>query len=276
MPTPSVPSPRLDEVVSRGGPVLFLSAHLDDAVLSCGALIATLARHCPLTVATVFTEAGEPPHTRAARSFLRQCAAADAEGLFARRRAEDREVLGGLGVRHVHLGAPDALFRRRSRAAPARLGRAVPELVHRYPTYRFDIARGRVSVGDRTLLAGLTRRVAELATTTGAELVFCPVGVGDHVDHLLTRAIGERTGRPAVLYSDFPYDLAAAPDPGFLRERRLTPWTWEHRITEKVRLVRGYRTQVDALFPGGRIPERPETYYEPPAMRRAQAPEGTA
>ena len=35
------------------------------------------------------------------------------------------------------------------------------------------------------------------------------------------------------------------------------------------RLIRRYRTQVDALFPSGRIAEVPELYYEPPAMRAA-------
>ncbi|MFC5993589.1 PIG-L deacetylase family protein [Pseudonocardia hispaniensis] len=263
-------SPRLDAILSAGGPLLFLSAHLDDAVLSCGALLAALAPHCPVTVATVFTAATEPPHTRAARSFLRQCAATDAGTLFAERRAEDRDVLAGLGVRQVHLGAVDALFRtRRCRDALGPLGRAMPELVHRYPTYRFDIARGRVAAGDHTLVADLTRQVGDLVATTGAELVFSPVGVGNHVDHLLTRRIGAGLGTPVVHYSDFPYDLSAAPDPTYLGRLGLRPWSWEHGITEKQRLIRGYHTQADALFPGGTIPARPEVYYEPRAIRSA-------
>jgi hypothetical protein len=28
-------------------------------------------------------------------------------------------------------------------------------------------------------------------------------------------------------------------------------------------VIAGYRTQVEALFPGGEIPPRPETYYAP-------------
>jgi LmbE family N-acetylglucosaminyl deacetylase len=259
-----VPSPRLEAAVSAGEPLLVLSAHLDDAVLSCGALVETLARRCPLTVATVFTAAGEPPHTYAARSFLRQCSAPDASTLFADRRTEDREVLVELGVHHMHLGATDALFRTREPRITAlgRLGSVVPELVHRYPTYRFDIAKGRVSSGDRALIANLTGQVTELMSTVGARLVLCPVGVGNHVDHLITRTIGERHADRVIYYSDFPYDRSDAPDPMFLDRHRLVPWTWDHRIAEKRRLIRGYRTQADALFPGGDIPEQPETYYE--------------
>jgi hypothetical protein len=77
-------SPIVDRAVAAGTPLLFLSAHLDDAVLSCGALMESVKHSSPITVATLFTAAACPPHTRAA----------DAAALFAERRAEDVEVLG--------------------------------------------------------------------------------------------------------------------------------------------------------------------------------------
>src|SRR5262249_58311137 len=91
---------------------------------------------------------------------------------------------------------------------PGRLGRLCPELVHRYPTYRFDIARGRVSRGDHPLVERLAGDVSELVARTGAELVFCPVGVGRHVDHLITRTVGGRFPDRVVYYSDFPYNTS--------------------------------------------------------------------
>jgi LmbE family N-acetylglucosaminyl deacetylase len=258
------PSSTLAAAVAAGEPLLVLSAHLDDAVLSCGGLLGSLAQRCPVTVATVFTTAGARPPTRAARSFLRQCGAPDAGTLFADRQAEDRHVLERLGVAHRHLGAPDALFRAREPLGPVldRLGRAVPELVHRYPTYRFDIAKGRVAAGDRGMIAGLTGRVAALAGSAGARIVLCPIGIGRHVDHLITRTIGERGARRVVYYSDFPYDLTGSPDRAFLARHRLAPWIWDGGIAEKRGLIRGYRTQAGALFPDGEIPARPETYFE--------------
>lgn len=254
----------LGAAAAAGRPVLVLSAHLDDAVLSCGALLSSLVEHCPVTVVTLFTAAAPPPHTRAARSFLRQCAAADAATLFAARRSEDGEVLDELGTRWRHLGVTDALFR--ARRVPAAVspavsaaGRLLPELVHRYPTYRFDIALGRVARADRDLPRVLA---AELAGIDAAA-VLAPVGVGAHVDHLLTRRTAELLGRPLVRYSDFPYDLTAAVDRAYLARHGLREWTWDTGLPAKQRLVRGYRTQVDALFPGGVIPTRAETYYEP-------------
>ena len=116
--TAAVPQ-RLRDALSGEIACLVLSPHLDDAVLSCGGLLRTLAERNRVTVATVFTEAAPPPHTRAARSFVRQCQADDVATLFADRRAEDRDVLDELGVRHLHLAQPDALFRRSVRRTRA-------------------------------------------------------------------------------------------------------------------------------------------------------------
>jgi LmbE family N-acetylglucosaminyl deacetylase len=254
---------RLERALSAGAACLFVSPHLDDAVLSCGALIQALAPRSEVTVATVFTAAGPAPHTFAARSFLRQCSASDANALFAARRAEDRTVLNGLGVECVHLGMTDALFRPREWGTPIirRLVARLPELTHRYPTYRFDIARGRVSRGDDPLIERLAGEVANLCDRTGARLLFAPVGVGRHVDHLITRAAGERFPDRVVYYSDFPYDGFSGPDPRFIARHRLRPWRWDRGIADKAGLIQGYRSQVEALFPGGPIPTVPETYY---------------
>jgi LmbE family N-acetylglucosaminyl deacetylase len=254
---------RVGHVLASGGSCLFLSPHLDDAVLSCGALVQALAGRCALTIATAFTTADPQPHTLAARSFLRACAAGDAAALFHARRAEDREVLGSLGAHHVHMGLPDALFRRRdpATAVARRLGRIVPEISHRYPTYRFDIARGRIARADRSMIVNLAAEISKLLSGTRAELLFCPLGVGQHVDHIIVRTIGESFADRVVYYSDFPYNQVSPPDPAFIAEHRLVPWHWDEGVAQKERLIRGYRTQADALFPGGRIPIVPEVYY---------------
>lgn len=246
-------------VLHDGAPAVFVSPHLDDAVLSCAALMRAMSEVAPVTVVTLFSAAAPPPHTRAARTFLRQCGASDAATLFAQRRAEDVAVLDGLGVRHVHLGHPDALFRRRNDpfGLLRRAGRVLPELDHRYPTFRFDIDLGRVSRGDADLRDQLVEQVTSLAQ--GAS-VFAPVGVGRHVDHLLGRSVGERLG--ATLYADFPYTVRDPAGEG-VAARGLRPWTWEVGVDGKPSVIAGYRTQVDALFPGGEIPVRPETYYTP-------------
>jgi LmbE family N-acetylglucosaminyl deacetylase len=256
---------RIERSLAGDAPWLFLSPHLDDAVLSCGALIEAQARGREIVVATLFTEATPGPHTRAARSFLRQCTHSSALDLFEARKTEDNKVLVDMGARPLHMGGVDALFRRRR---PPRFGssawdRVLPELTHRYPTYRFDIALGRIAGADKALINRLQGDVAELMAITGAELLFCPVGVGRHVDHLITREAGMKHQQSLVLYSDFPYDLVSGPDTSRLERLGYVPWSWDQGLSSKPGRIRQYATQADALFPDGQIPPRAETYFVP-------------
>jgi LmbE family N-acetylglucosaminyl deacetylase len=259
--------------VEIGSNYLILSPHLDDAVLSCGALLTALADHSNVTVVTVFTEGAGPPHTRAAESFLGRCNATSVEQLYAERRREDRDILASLGVKAVNLGFCDALFRRREgRPAWSVLGRGLPELIHRYPTYRFDIAKGRISRGDRVLIEQVEASLLEIIARHTPELVFCPLGVGRHVDHLIVRGIVTSHLSEVVYYSEFPYVMTEDSQTKFRRRRGLEPWVWDRMLHIKRNLIGAYRTQVHGLFPGGVIPVIPEVYYVPrsgvPALRR--------
>jgi hypothetical protein len=159
------------------------------------------------------------------------------------------------------MGFADALFRRRANRggkSANMVGCVLPEAVHRYPTYRFDIALGRVARGDRALVAALEVKLAQLILDSSAEIIFYPIGVGRHVDHLIVRSLGTPYPNHVVYYADFPYNLASAPEPGFVSSHNLLPWTWDE---DKGELIKGYRTQVDALFPAGRIPVASELYF---------------
>ncbi|PWF88918.1 PIG-L family deacetylase [Kocuria rosea] len=249
--------------MNTNSPWLFLSPHLDDAVLSCAGLMEAYGIRRDITVATIFTEAEPPPHTRAARSFLRQCSRHDAISLFNDRRSEDQVALAGLGVRQRHLGATDALFRQRrtTKAVLGPLARVLPELVHLYPTYRFDIALGRISRSDRALIAHLRASVADLLEQTEADLLFCPVGVGRHVDHLIARMVGSQFPEQVVYYSDFPYNQSAGPDLAFVQKHQLVAWKWAVEPVRKKQHINQYPSQVPALFPDGDIPVSPEIYF---------------
>ena len=169
-------------------------------------------------------------------------------------------MLDGLGVRHVHLGQPDALFRRRRdrtglRGGPGGCCPSWTTATRRSgSTSTWAGCRG----ADAELLGRITSQVEEVAA--GAA-VFAPLGVGRHVDHLLARSVGELLG--ATLYADFPY-TARDPAGEEAAAGELQPWAWTADLAAKVPVIAGYRTQVDALFPDGGIPVRPETYYAPP------------
>jgi LmbE family N-acetylglucosaminyl deacetylase len=263
---------QLGEVLRTGDPtrcaglhVAVLSPHLDDGLLSCGGLVAQIAAHCSVTVVTLFSEACPGPHSRAAQSFVRQAGWADrgAVELFAERRREDLRATAHCGADAVHLGHPDALFRRRSGPVGQRPIRHLAELAYRYPTFHLDIARGRVSRGDQTLLARLAAETGRVLRQLSASVVLCPLGVGRHADHLITRSIGAALELPTYFYADFPYLLTHGLDEGFVRSRRLERLSWDEGQDAKEQVLRLYQTQFDALFPES-YPRCRETYYGPP------------
>ncbi|AVV45723.1 PIG-L family deacetylase [Streptomyces sp. ID05-04B] len=252
----------LTAAIGTGTPLVVLSPHLDDAVLSCGALMSHAVGHTQVRVATFFTEPGAPPYTVSGRQYLRQVGQPDAERLYRDRRAEDREVLRRLGVDWLHLGLVDGLFRRRAAASGGgrgRLRRVLPEAAHVYPTYRLHLATGRISRHDAATVSRVLALLEELASPPRTVLL-APSGVGGHVDHVLVRTAAELSGAPVVYYSDFPYNQRNGLDPRFVERNALVEVEWARELAAKPALVRGYRSQADALFPGGRIPLVPETY----------------
>jgi LmbE family N-acetylglucosaminyl deacetylase len=248
----------VSEVKAARSAVIAMSPHLDDAILSCGALIADLVRQCPITVVSVFTAASPAPWPWPARRQMRAIGASDAESFFARRRAEDLAVLAEVGAVAVHLGLRDALFRR-VRSAPDGL----PGVTGRpaYPTFRFDAARGRVASADAGLDAVVARRVDEVAQAADARVILAPLGIGRHVDHLITRSAARFLELRVVYYSDFPYSEKSAPESEFIRRASLVPHPWLHGRAENARRIAGYQTQVRGLFPNGMVPTRPEVYW---------------
>src|SRR3989304_10331904 len=91
------------QIINEKAPCLFISPHLDDAVLSAGDFILFLIEQkIPVTVITVFTKISPKPYTLSAKSFIRQCGYNDAELLFADRRNEDKEIFEKIGVQTDH------------------------------------------------------------------------------------------------------------------------------------------------------------------------------
>jgi O-antigen/teichoic acid export membrane protein/LmbE family N-acetylglucosaminyl deacetylase len=247
------------------GPHLFVSPHLDDGVLSCGALISSLRPEHEITVATVFSAAAPGPISLSARQYLRQCRSADPQVLYGLRQAEDQEVLTRLGVDMVHLGAVDALFRRRrhSTRLGAFAGRHLPELGLVYPTYRYHVIRQAPSRRDDELVRRITDEVMALVAARRPRTVFLPLGLGGHVDHVIVRSIGRACPDLAVYYSDFPYSDRYAEDGTFARAHDLVPVEWCRGVENKAELIKEYRSQYPSLFPTGVVPAVPERYFVP-------------
>lgn len=168
---------------------VFLSPHLDDAIYSCGGLMARLVgEDQSVTVLTVF--AGDPTPGRLsefAEKLHERWGLGDSP--VARRREEDLEACSMVGAGALHIDIPEALYRRD----------ADGELL--YPVEKAVF--GEVDPADEPLVEQLTEVFDEVSP--GSAQVYSPLAIGGHVDHRIVRRAAERLDRPVWYYHDLPY-----------------------------------------------------------------------
>lgn len=266
----------LTKAIQRGDHIVVLSPHLDDAALSCGGLILHAAKHTEVTVATLFTEAGGAPYTFSARRYLHQVGADSAQALYQQRRAEDRAALEPKSIRCVHAGLTEALYRRRPTTMARRLWvHVLPELAHIYPIYRLHLTSGRIAPADAGTLRDADDFIQRLVGSD-RHLLVAPLGIGGHVDHVLARNAAERSGTRVVYYSDFPYNQQNPVPEEFIERNGLVKTQGFEFSTARDELIRAYRTQMRAMFPGGDIPLAPEVFFVPGDREHAPLNDSTS
>lgn len=169
---------------------VYLSPHLDDVALSCGGLVWEQSqRGEQVEVWTIC--AGDPPPGpfSALAQGLHQRWGTDRQTV-AQRRAEDLASCELLGAVPRHFEVPDCIYRRH------------PETGEALYTSEESLF-GRLNPVEHGLVNTLAR---ELTQNLPAEAhLICPLSLGGHVDHQLTRAAAERLGLPLRYYADYPY-----------------------------------------------------------------------
>ena len=189
---------------------VYLSPHLDDVALSCGGLLWSQSQQGE-NVAVWTICAGDPPAGDLS-DFAEQLHARWGVGrsAVAVRRKEDRVACDRLGAAHKHFSIPDCIYRR----APA----------SREHLYASESAIfGPVHPDEMVLLA-------ELSDSIGKQLpphsqLVCPLALGGHVDHRMTRAAAEALGVPLWYYADYPYVQRSAGE-----IPHLLPQGWQMQI----------------------------------------------
>jgi LmbE family N-acetylglucosaminyl deacetylase len=219
---------------------LYLSPHLDDAVLSCGGLIHQQAR-TGARVVVVTVCAGEPgpgPLSDFARSLHTRWGLTGADVVRARR-AEDRAALDVLGAESVHLDFLDCIYRTLPRGGG-------------HP-YTSDAALfGDFHPAELPVVDELARALDALLGGEPDAQIYAPLGIGRHVDHQLTRLAAERLGRALVYYEDYPYavrepwtdswgGLAARLSPSYVA---ITPGD----LDAYCRSIASYRSQISSFW----------------------------
>lgn len=226
---------------------VYLSPHLDDAVLSCGGAIhrQTVAGEHVLVI-TIFS--GEFQGSQPSPFALEQHGYWGNPPLpMALRRAEDVAALELLGARFQHLDYLDAVYR--AGASGQWLYADVEALF------------GNVHPGDVLGQNGSQDLAEQLAGLIPPHhrVLYAPLGVGHHIDHQIVHAAAQRLqekGCRLAYYEDYPY----AERPGALASALVAAGaeTWrmetlllsEEDVAAQIAAVGCYKTQLSVLFGG--------------------------
>ncbi len=217
---------------------IYLSPHLDDAVLSCGGQIfqqSTASEH----VLIVTIMAGDPPSGPLSEFAwgLHDRWQLGAETVAARRQ-EDVAALTHLGADYLHWPVPDCIYR----ADPVS-GEAF---------YASEEALfGDVNANEAGLLDFL---VQLLETLPPHQRLLAPLTVGNHVDHQITQQAAERWLRPMkpIYYEDYPYArlenaVFAATTPHELWRPEIIPLA-DDALQAKIDATVYYKSQIGTFF----------------------------
>ena len=168
---------------------IFLSPHLDDAVLSCGGMIAEIAKTAHVEIWSIFTRAPlRGPYSHAAQWLHSISGGHTGSRLAALRRAEDRAACKVVGASAVHLPFVEALYRRRSD------GRFL---------YRHAL-QGSIHPSDRALIEKIANELKK--SLRPGDRVVAPLAIAGHADHLVTReAVHSVIDKGLVYYVEIPY-----------------------------------------------------------------------
>ena len=119
---------------------------------------------------------------------------------YRHRRAEDIAACNVLSAAPLHLGLLDAIYRHDDDGQPLYARDAKPESDAR------NFIGGDVHPHDWQLFAPLVKDALRILIKQ-AQRIYCPLGIGGHVDHVLVRhAVEALTEIGQVMYyEDFPY-----------------------------------------------------------------------
>ena len=214
---------------------IYFSPHLDDAILCAGGLIHEQRQRGELV--EIWTIMAGIPRRHAFSDLAREqhslwgvSSGAQAMRL---RREEDRAAAATLGARTRHMAFLDCIYRSDDS------GRWL---------YMDIFAKPHSA--DRELTTAIRRQLS--ARLRADDKLYCTLGIGRHVDHVLVRRAVERLGWPVAFLADIPYALqsgklerAGAETAGLsvevlpVSDRALGAW---------VRAAAKYGSQIPQLF----------------------------
>ena len=170
---------------------IYLSPHLDDAVLSAGGLIYEQTKSgLPVEIWTFMCGYPPEPPEGEFSSFAQfqhtQWGFSSAQDGIRIRREEDQRAATRVGAGVVHFDFLDCIYRRGANGE--------------WLYYEISTPPREEDEEIPTQIAG-----AASASLRPDDVLVCQLSVGSHVDHVLVRRAAEMLGRPLLYDADIPY-----------------------------------------------------------------------
>lgn len=223
---------------------LYISPHLDDAVLSCGGLISKVSRlnSSNVFVLNIFTGLpSEDTLSSIAKEFHKSC------GLNANaieiRKKEEIEASKKLGYTSLFLDYYESQYRLNSTGQ------------HVYDSFD-EVFEGKAEK-EMDLMLSIQADIKTIMRNNHFDMVYIPKGIGNHVDHIIARKCMENIFKEKLFsgvlhyYEDMPYAYQTLNN---------TPLKIDNTITSKLEsipsidfnrkleAIRLYSSQVDMLW----------------------------
>jgi LmbE family N-acetylglucosaminyl deacetylase len=177
---------------------IYLSPHLDDVALSLGGLLWEQSNNGEKTSIWTICAGSPPPgeFSRFAQSLHERWETGDKS--MDARRMEDIDSCEVLGSLHYHINIPDCIYRRSLITGD----------------FLYDSEEDLnlpVHPDEYPLIEELSQNLTAMLPDSAN--VICPLGIGSHIDHVLTREAVEQIfatphnnkNRRLFYYADFPY-----------------------------------------------------------------------
>jgi len=222
---------------------IFISPHLDDAILSAGALINHLSSIGKVKIITVFTKSSKKK-TKATEEFIRLCHYSNSDKLFFNRRKEDKKVCKYLKVDYLHLGFTDALWREGYRS--------IREVF---------LNKINNTKKEQNLEKLIIRKLKKTIKNKKNTVIFAPLSIGNHIDHRIINKICRDNFTNVIYWEDYPYNLKSSQAEELVKNNSLSNFEFDKNLYNKDKLIRFYKSQISMLFADQSIPLKKEKYY---------------
>lgn len=213
---------------------IFFSPHFDDAILSCGGLIAKLKKtNKKVLIVTIFSEVNNDNIISDAAQHIKASGFDNVWDLNAKRKNEEKKIEKILQIKTFFLKETEANFR------------------SNYQNYN-DMIGTKNLKKEKKLITKLNKKIINTINIflrkTGK--IYFPLAVGQHVDHLIVNKIGVDLSKKfnTFFWEDYPYLM-------YLKNKILdNRYSLNNRIDIKEelilkrKLINQYQSQTNQLF----------------------------